>query len=84
MAQLVGGAGGGFAGGKAVKDSDLGQTGNLIAGAIGGLGGGSILGSMIGGDAGAGALIGQLVGGGVGGLILQVVVGLIKNKFMAK
>ena len=37
-----------------------------------------------GGDAGGGmdigALAGQLVGGGVGGLIVQTIVGMIKNK----
>jgi len=31
-----------------------------------------------------GALASQLVGGGVGGLVLQVVVGLVKNKLLAK
>jgi len=87
LAELIGGAIGGAAGGKAVKDSDLGTAGNLITGAIGGLGGGWITTALLGLEATSGmdigVLAGQLVGGGVGGLILQVVVGLIKNK-MAK
>jgi hypothetical protein len=56
---------------------------------VGGVGGGTLLASVLGlgtGDAASGldigALAGQLVGGGVGGLIVQVVVGLIKNKLM--
>jgi hypothetical protein len=36
---------GGAAGGKLVKDADLGQIGNLIAGAIGSVGGGQLLGT---------------------------------------
>lgn len=91
IAQLIGGAVGGTAGGKVVKDSDLGNIGNLIAGAVGGVGGGQLLGALLGGagaaTAGAGgfdlaAMAGQLVGGGVAGAIVQVVVGLIKNKLL--
>ncbi|MBX9458352.1 MAG: hypothetical protein KL863_21245 [Rhizobium sp.] len=88
ITQLVGGAIGGLGGGKVIKDSDLGPIVNLIVGAIGGLGGGALTGQMMGaapaGGADIGALVAQLVGGGVGGAILQVVVGLIKNKMMAR
>ncbi len=38
LAQLIGGLAGGAASGKLVKDADLGQLGNLIAGGIGGVG----------------------------------------------
>jgi hypothetical protein len=91
LAQLIGGLAGGAASGKLVKDADLGQIGNLIAGGIGGVGGGQLLGALLGGatgDAAAGldiaALAGQLVGGGVAGAIVQVVVGMIKNKLLAR
>jgi hypothetical protein len=91
LAQLIGGLAGGAASGKLVKDADLGQIGNLIAGGIGGVGGGQLLGALLGGatgDAAAGldiaALAGQLVGGGVAGAIVQVVVGMIKNKHLAR
>jgi hypothetical protein len=91
LAQLIGGAAGGTASGKLVKDADLGQIGNLIAGGIGGVGGGQLLGALLGGatgDAAAGldiaALAGQLVGGGVAGAIVQVIVGMIKNKLLAR
>lgn len=96
---LLGAIGGGAAGagtGKAVKSADLGNLGNIIAGVIGGLGGtaglGPILGGMLGqattGDAAAGLDLGSaltnLVGGGVGGAVLQLIVGFIKNKMMAR
>lgn len=88
ITQLVGGAIGGFGGGKALKESDLGPIVNLIVGAIGGLGGGALTGQVLGaapaGGADIGALVAQLVGGGVGGAILQIVVGLIKNKMLAR
>ena len=69
LAELIGGAVGGGAGGKIVKDSDLGNIGNIIAGAIGGLGGGSIAGALlggVGGDAAAGLDIGALASQFVG------------------
>jgi hypothetical protein len=96
ITQLIGGAIGGLGGGKIIKDSDLGPIVNLIVGAIGGLGGGTLLGSLMGGAATAttaapaaasmdiGALVAQFVGGGVGGAILQIVIGLIKNKMLAR
>jgi len=88
ITQLVGGAIGGLGGGKVIKDSDLGPIVNLIVGAIGGLGGGALTGQVLGaapaGGADIGALVAQLVGGGVGGAILQIVIGLIKNKMLAR
>jgi uncharacterized membrane protein YeaQ/YmgE (transglycosylase-associated protein family) len=89
LAQVIGGALGGTAGGKIIKDSDLGSLGNIIAGGIGGLGGNALLTAVLGslgsgaGGMDIGVLAGQLVGGGITGLIVQVVVGLIKNKLVA-
>ena len=86
-----GGAAGGVGGSKLLKDSDMGPTLNAIIGGVGGLGAGGLLGAVLSGAAGnaaggadIGALVSQLVGGGVGGIILQVIVGLIKNKLLAK
>jgi hypothetical protein len=93
LINAIGGAIGGAGGGKAVKQSDLGPIGNILAGLAGGAGGalatggGGILGSLLGaaGEAAAGgidiaAMAGQLVGGGITGLIVQVIVGLVLNK----
>lgn len=88
ITQLIGGAVGGLGGSKVIKDSDLGPIVNLIVGAIGGLGGGALTGQVLGaapaGGADVGALVAQFVGGGVGGAILQIVIGLIKNKMTAR
>lgn len=88
ITQLIGGAIGGLGGGKLIKDSDLGPIVNLVVGAIGGLGGGALTGQVMGAAPAAGAdigaLVAQLVGGGVGGAILQIVIGLIKNKMLAR
>jgi hypothetical protein len=91
--QLVIGAVGGNAAGKAMPDKSLGTTGNTIAGAIGGLGGGQLLDMILGGGAMAtdaaagmaaggmdiGAIIQDVAGGGIGGAVLTVVVALIKG-----
>jgi uncharacterized membrane protein YeaQ/YmgE (transglycosylase-associated protein family) len=85
--QLVAGVVGGNAAGAAMKDYNLGNIGNTIAGAIGGVGGGQILQALIpaiasaaGGDSvDLGAIVGQVVGGGAGGAILTVIAGLVKS-----
>ena len=92
IVQLVTGAIGGVGTGRAVKNVDLGNTGNMIAGAVGGVGG-TWLASMIpglaamvgnaGGTMDIGMLVGQAVTGLVGGGVLTGIVGAIKNS-MAK
>jgi len=85
--QLIAGVAGGNAVGAALKDYNLGNLGNTIAGAIGGVGGGQILQALVpaiasaaaGGDLDLGAIVGQVVGGGAGGAILTVIAGLVKN-----
>ena len=91
--QLVVGAIGGNAAGKAMPDKSLGTLGNTIAGVIGGLGGGQILDKILGGGAMAtdaaagvaasgldiGAIIQDVAGGGIGGAVLTIVVALIKG-----
>ena len=49
--QIIAGAIGGNAAGKAMKDYDLGTTGNSIAGVVGGVIGGQILERLMGGAA---------------------------------
>jgi uncharacterized membrane protein YeaQ/YmgE (transglycosylase-associated protein family) len=88
--QLIVGAIGGNAAGKAMPDKSLGTAGNTIAGAIGGFGGGWLLDMMLGGGAMAtdavaasgmdiGAIIQDVAGGGIGGAVLTIVVALIKG-----
>jgi uncharacterized membrane protein YeaQ/YmgE (transglycosylase-associated protein family) len=81
--ELVLGAVGGGAVGQFVKQMDLGMTGNIVAGAIGGLVGTWII-AYIPGLAGlTGSYVGQAIVALVCGAILAGVVGLIKNS-MAK
>ena len=85
--QLISGVVGGNAAGAALKDYNLGNIGNTIAGAIGGVGGGQLLQAIIpalasaaaGGGLDVGAVLGQIVGGGAGGAILTVIAGLLKS-----
>jgi hypothetical protein len=83
--QLIAGAVGGNVAGANLKDYNLGQIGNTIAGALGGIGGGQLLTALLpvlAGTAGSvdiGSVLGQAVGGGVAGAIVTLVVGLIKN-----
>lgn len=90
--QLVAGAIGGNAAGKASQKFDLGGAGNSALGAVGGLVLGQIVERMTGGavpaDAAAaatsgldiGGIISNLVGGGVGGAVLTGIIGAIKNR----
>src|SRR5437868_5502152 len=85
--QLISGVVGGNAAGAALKDYNLGNLGNTIAGAIGGVGGGQLLQALIpaiasaaaGGGVDIGSVLGQIVGGGAGGAILTVIAGLVKT-----
>ena len=78
---------GGNAAGAALKDYNLGNIGNTIAGAIGGVGGGQLLQAVIpaiasaaaGGGLDVGAIVGQIVGGGAGGAIVTVIAGVVKS-----
>lgn len=88
LINLVAGALGGNATGKASPTFDLGTLGNTIAGLVGG----GVLGQIItlvwpavatslqGGNFDIGSIITQVVGGGAGGAILTAIVGAIKNK----
>lgn len=91
--QLAGGALGGNAAGKAMKENSMGTMLNTVVGLLGGFGGSKLLAmvpalaGMLGGGGAEGmdigAMVGGLLGGGAGGGILTAVVGMIKNA-MAK
>ena len=88
LINLVAGAVGGGAVGKASPSFDLGMVGNLIAGAVGG----GILGQIItlvwpavsasiaSGNFGVGSVVANLISGGAGGAILTAIVGALKNR----
>jgi len=88
LINLVAGALGGNAAGKASPTFDLGTLGNTIAGLVGG----GVLGQIItlvwpavsaslqGGNLDVGSIITRVIGGGAGGAVLTAIVGAIKNK----
>lgn len=85
---LVAGAIGGNAAGKASPTFDLGMLGNTIAGLVGG----GVLGQLIplvlpaisaaaqSGNLSIGGILTHLIGGGAGGAILTAIIGAMKNK----
>lgn len=91
LINLVAGALGGNAAGKASPSFDLGTLGNTVAGLVGG----GVLGQIItlawpaiatsiqSGTFNVGSIIAQVVGGGAGGAILTAIVGAIKNRSAA-
>jgi len=91
LINLVAGALGGNAIGKASSGFDLGTMGNTIAGLVGGgvlgqiitLIWPSVVASIQSGHFDAGSLITQVVGGGAGGAILTAIIGAIKNRATA-
>jgi hypothetical protein len=91
LINLIAGAIGGGAAGKASPKFDLGTAGNLIAGAVGG----GVLGqiaslaipaigaAVASGNFSIGGIIGNLISGGAGGAILTALIGALKNKAAA-
>ena len=90
--QLIAGAVGGNAAGKANAKFDMGGAGNSIVGAIGGVILGQIIERVTGGAVTAdqaaaatqgmdiAAIISSLVGGGAGGAVLSGIIGALKNR----
>lgn len=88
LMNLIAGAIGGNAAGKATPTFDLGTLGNTISGLVGG----GVLGQLIpillpaltaaaqGGNFSLGSILTNLIGGGAGGAILTAIIGAIKNK----
>ena len=91
LINLVAGALGGVATGRASPTFDLGTIGNIVSGLVGG----GVLGQIItlllpsimaaaeSGNLSVGGIISQAVAGGAGGAILTAIIGAIKNKAAA-
>ncbi|KFC74605.1 hypothetical protein FG93_01036 [Bosea sp. LC85] len=91
LINLVAGALGGNAAGKASSSFDLGTLGNTIAGLVGG----GVLGQLVpivlpaitaaaaGGNLSVGGILTNLIAGGAGGAVLTAIIGAIKNKAAA-
>lgn len=88
LINLIAGAVGGNAAGKASSSFDLGTIANTVAGAVGG----GLLGQVItllipaitataqAGNLSIGGIVSQAIAGGAGGAILTAIVGAIKNR----
>jgi hypothetical protein len=91
LINLVAGAIGGNAAGKASPTFDLGTLGNTIAGLVGGgvlgqiitLVWPSVVASLQSGNFSVGSIVTQAIGGGAGGAILTAIAGAIKNRAAA-
>ena len=91
LINLIAGALGGAATGKASPTFDLGTIGNIIAGLVGG----GVLGQIVtlllpsvmaaaaSGNLSIGGIISQVIAGGAGGAILTAIIGAIKNRAAA-
>ena len=91
LINLISGALGGIGAGKTSPMFDLGMTGNIISGLVGG----GVLGQVVtlllptivaaaqSGNLSVGGIISQAVAGGAGGAILTALIGAIKNKAAA-
>lgn len=88
LINLVAGAAGGIATGKASPRFDLGTLGNTIAGLVGGGVLGQIatlllpavMGAMQSGNLSIGNIVAQVISGGAGGAILTAIIGMLKNR----
>ena len=91
LTNLIAGALGGVATGKASPTFDLGTAGNIISGLVGG----GVLGQIAtlllpsavaavqSGNLSVSGIVSQAIAGGAGGAILTAIIGAIKNKAMA-
>jgi uncharacterized membrane protein YeaQ/YmgE (transglycosylase-associated protein family) len=91
LTNLIAGALGGVAAGKASPNFDLGTVGNILAGLVGG----GVLGQIVtlllpslvaaaqSGNLSIAGIVSHAVAGGAGGAILTVLIGAIKNKAAA-
>ena len=91
LINLIAGALGGVATGKASPNFDLGTIGNIISGLVGGgllgqiltLALPSVVAAAESGNLSVGGVVSQVIAGGAGGAILTAIIGAIKNKAMA-
>jgi uncharacterized membrane protein YeaQ/YmgE (transglycosylase-associated protein family) len=91
LINLVSGALGGVAAGKASPTFDLGMIGNIIAGVVGGGVVGqvvtlllpSVIAAAQSGNLSVSGVVSQAIAGGAGGAILTAIIGAVKNKAAA-
>jgi hypothetical protein len=89
LIQLIGGAVGGNAAGKAVPNLDQGTLVNSIAGILGGGIGGQIVAALLpqlmaGGGLSVSGILTSLVSGGAGGGLLLAILGIVKNMMASR
>lgn len=88
LINIIAGALGGNAAGKASPKLDIGTLGNTIAGAIGGGALGQIIALLVpaisaaaqAGNLSVAGVVSQLIAGGAGGAVLTAIIGAIKNR----
>jgi hypothetical protein len=88
LMNLIAGAVGGNAAGKANPTFDIGTIGNTIAGLVGGGALGQLIPILLpaisaaaqGGNFSVGGILTNLIAGGAGGAILTAIIGAVKNK----
>lgn len=88
LINIIAGALGGNAAGKASPKLDIGAVGNTIAGAIGGGALGQIIALLVpaisaaaqAGNLSVTGVVSQLIAGGAGGAVLTAIIGAIKNR----
>ena len=79
IAQLIGGALGGYAAGNVSKEVNLGTIGNTIVGALGGGLGGQVFFALL-GLSGTVQIVSALVTGAVSGGLATLLIGFLKSK----
>jgi uncharacterized membrane protein YeaQ/YmgE (transglycosylase-associated protein family) len=80
--QLIAGALAGYAVGNFSKETNFGEIGNAIVGALGGAGGGQILFALL-GLSGTVQIVSALLTGAVSGGLAMLLIGFLKSKLSA-
>jgi len=84
LLSLLAGAGGGHIAGNIIKKYDLGRTGNIVAGLVGGAIGGPLVNMIMTNPETMIGVLSNIVGSGFSGVIVMLVVGLIKKNIGAQ
>ena len=82
IAQLIGGALGGYAAGNVSKEMNLGAIGNAIVGALGGGVGGQVFFTLL-GLSGTVQVVSALLTGAISGGLATLLIGFLKSKTSA-
>lgn len=82
IAQLIGGALGGYAAGNVSKEMNLGAIGNAIVGALGGGVGGQVFFTLL-GLSGTVQVVSALLTGAISGALATLLIGFLKSEISA-